>query len=314
MNKLSLSLTFLILAVPAFSKYDPDSDRAALRQAAIAANDAASRAAAVPLLPERAGDIKSYLDQSVVQADLASNAAKSLETGAATRSGEMSGELNGHGEPAPASAAKDLAAASAAQRERWKTLSADHDELQDRVNGLPDSNPDKARSHARLNDASASLATADAALSRAQASATAMTQAVAGMELAQRRSGDSAAELSAADVEVSRLAAALPPPVDEAKAATALLGQEPQGPNRTRAGQKISVPHDITGQLFTAADRAGNRADDYRSRSAAFEQAQAAFDSAKNDAAGTPDAAKAALDAASAIQDQIRARLDRPKP
>jgi len=312
MNK--LLLTLMAFAVPAFANFDPSSDRAALRQAAISANDAASRAAAAPLVPERAGDIKSYLDESVVQADLAANAAKSLESGAAKRAGEMSGELQGHGEPAPSAAAKDLAAAASAQRERWKTLSKDHDDLQSRADALPNSNPDKGSLEAKLRDAAASLAAADAALNKASAGAAAMTAAVSDMELAQKRAQSSAAELAAADGEVIRLDASLPPPVAEAKAATALLGQEPQGPNRTRAGQKISVPRDITAALFTAADRAGNRAEDYASRSGAFARAQAAFDAAKSDASPAPDAAKKSLDDASALQDQVRSRLDHPRP
>lgn len=310
----NLSLALLVLAIPAFAKYDPDSDRTALRGAAIAANDAASRAAAVPLVPERAEDIKSYLNESVVQAGRAANAAKNLETGAAQRAGEMAGELKGHGEPAPSSAAKDLAAAAAVQRARWKASSKDQDDLEDRVSALSDSSKDKAALHGMLDRSAASLKAADAALSRAEAGSTAMTSAVGDMELAQKRAGASSAELASADAEVARLAAALLPLVDEAKAATALLGREPQGPNRTRAGQKISVPRDITGRLYTAADRAGNRADDYGSRSAAFERAQAAFDAAKGDAAGTPSAAKKALDDAGRTQDQVRDRLDRPKP
>lgn len=314
MNKLLLALALFSMAATALGKYDPSSDRLALRQAAISSNDNATRAAAVPLVPERAAEINSDLDQSVVQADLAANAAKSLETGAAQRAGEMADELKGHGEPAPASAAKDLAAAAAAQRDRWSKLSKDHDDLKARVDALPDSNTDKGRDRSQLNDAATALSAADAALTRAQTAAATMAQGVADMELAQKRAQASAAELSEADGEVVRLDASLPPPVAEAKAATGLLGQEPQGPNRTRAGQKISVPRDITGQLFTAADRASNRADDHRSRSDAFARAQAAFDADKNDAAGTPDAAKKSLDDASATQDQVRSRLDHPKP
>ena len=313
MKKLLLAL--LVVAVPALAaRYDPDQDRAALRAASISSNDAATRAAAVPLVPERAAEISADLDQSVVQADLASNAAKSLETGAFTRAAEMASELAGHGAPAPAATAKDLGTAAAAQRDRWKTLSQDHDSLLGRANALPDSNTDKSRMKSALSNSASSLSAADVSLTRAEGAVTAMTAAIAGMELAQKRAQASNAELTAADSEVVRLDGALPPPVNEAKAATALLGQEPQGPNRTRAGQKISVPRDVTSQLYSAADRASNRADDYRSRSTAFEHAQAAFDSAKSDGAGTPDAAKKALDDASSTQDDVRSRLDHAKP
>jgi hypothetical protein len=312
MKKLLLIIT--AFAVPALANDDPSSDRAALRQAAVSANDAATRAAAVPLVPERAAEISSDLDQSVAQADLAANAAKSLETGAAKRGDEMTGELKGRGEPAPSSAAKDLAAATAAQRARWTTLSKDHDDLQARADALGNDNTDTAFLESKLKDAAVTLSAADAALTRGAADAATMARSADDMELARTRARASAAELSAADADVVRLDAALPPLVAEAKAATALLGQEPQGPNRTRAGQKISAPRDITGALFTAADRACNRADDYASRSAAFARAQSSFEAARSDAAATPDAAKKSLDDASAAQDAVRSRLDHPRP
>jgi hypothetical protein len=304
----------LLAAAPAFaSHYDPDQDRAALRTAAGASYDAATRAAGTPLLPERAADIKSSLDESAAQANLASNTAKNLETAAVKRAGQMAGELKGRGAPAPASDAKDLNDAAAAQRARWKTLSKDHDELQSRVAALPDTNTDKAGLNAALGRSDASLTAANAALGRAEAAAAAAGAAVEQMEVAEHRARNSAAERSAADAEVSQFADALPPPVSEAKNATDLLGQEPQGVNRTRAGQKLAAARDLTGQLFSAADRACNRADDYRSRSAAFDRAQAAFASAKTAGAAATEA-KTALDQADSTQSGVRDRLDRPKP
>ena len=305
----------LLAAAPAFAgKYDPDQDRAALRQAASASYDAATRAAGVPLVPERAAEIKADLDESLVQSGLASNAAKNLETAAGKRAGEMAGELKGHGAPAPSSDAKDLNDAAATQRARWKSLSKDHDDLSAKVSALPDTNKDKPELKTLLAHSADSLTAADAALGKAEAAATAANAAVEQMELAEKRARNSAAELTPQDADVVRLADALPPPVSEAKDATGLLGQEPQGPNRTRAGQKISVPHDLTSQLYSAADRACNRADDYRSRSAAFDRALAAFASAKSSAAPALAAAKPALDDADKTQAGVRDRLDHPKP
>jgi hypothetical protein len=311
MKKLSLAL--LVLSAPAFAKYDPDSDRAALRQAASSSYDAAGRAAAVPLVPERAAEIRADLDESLAQANLAANDAKNLETGASNRADEMSGELKGRGAPAPSSAAKDLAGAAASARTRWMALSKDRDGLKARVDVLPDANKDKAELKTLLERSSASLAAADEALTHAESAATAMAAGVAAMALAQKRAKASAAELAAADAEVIRRTDLLSPPVADAKAATALLGQEPQGENRTRAGQKISIPRDVTGLLYSAADRACNRADDYRSRSDAFGRAQAAFTSAQGDGSAL-DAAKPALDDADGTQAGVRDRLDHPKP
>lgn len=310
-----LLLTFLVLAVPALAgKYDPDQDRAALRQAASASYDAATRAAGVPLVPERAAEIRTDLDESVNQANLASNAAKNLETGAAQRAGEMAGELKGHGAPPPSSDAKDLSDAAAKSRARWKALSKDHDDLSARVAALPDTNKDKPDLKAKLGRAADELTAANTALVKAEAAAADASAGVEQLELADKRAKSSAAELSPQDADVIRLADALPPPVAEAKDSTALLGQEPQGTNRTRAGQKISVPRDLTSQLYSAADRACNRADDYHSRSNAFDRALAAFAAAKS--AGQPalDAAKAALDDADKTQAAVRDRLDHPKP
>jgi hypothetical protein len=306
----------LLAAAPAFAAahYDPDQDRAALRQAASSSYNAATLAAGVPLVPERAAEIRADLDESLARANDASTAAKNLETAAVKRAAEMAGELKGHGAPAPSADAKDLSDAAALQRARWKSLSKDHDDLQARVFALPDTNRDKADLKSTLRAAGDSLAAADAALGRAEADASAAADTVAQMELADKRARSSAAELTPQDTEVIRLADSLPPPVSEAKDATGLLGQEPQGPNRTRAGAKISVPRDLTSQMYSAADRACNRADDYHGRSSAFDRALASFALAKSSGASDLAAAKSALDKADASQAGVRDRLDHPKP
>ncbi len=311
--RLSILLLAAASALAAAAKYDPDEDRAALRQAARASYDASSNAVGIPLAPERAADIKAALDESLAQANLASNRAKSLETTASQRADAMAGELKGHGAPAPASDAKDLNDAAAASRARWKTLSKDHDDLPARVSALPHANKDKASLNASLVSSAASLTAADAALTQAEAAGAAATAAVSAMALAEKRAHGSADERAAPDAEVSRLDDALPPAVADAKAAVDLLGQEPQSVNRTRAGQKLAVPRDLMGRLYTAADRACNRADEYHSRSAAFDRAQADFDAAKTAGASTADA-KTALDSADSTQTGVRARLDRLKP
>ena len=317
MKSTQLALLLLAAAPALAAKYDPDGDRAALRSAANASYDAAGRAAGLPLETEKAADIKASLDECLARAGLASAAAKSLETAAGQRSNEMDGALKGHGAPAPDAAAKDSAAAAAVQRARWKSLSADRDELQSRVKALPDQNPDgksnKEDLNAALQRAAASLTAADRALGQAEAGAATAADSAGAMALARHRALESDGERAAADGEVVRQADALLPSVSDAKNAVDLLGTEPQSVNRTHAGDKLGAARELARQLDSAADRACNRADDFRSRSDGFDRAQAAFSSASSDGAAALAAAKAALDDADKTQTAVRDRLDHPK-
>ncbi|MFI5363144.1 MAG: hypothetical protein ACHQ49_14350 [Elusimicrobiota bacterium] len=284
------------------SHYDPDSDRSTLRRSANAAYDAATRAAGSDLRPERAADIKGLLDACVSQASSASNTAKNMQTAADKRSSEMADALK-----------KLVASAPAALlRARWKTLSMDHDDLHARVAGLPDNNPEKSGLNASLDSAASSLNSAVAALDRADSAASSESAAVSQMEFAQKRARSSAGELSEADAELSRLADSLPPLANDAKGAVDLLGQEPQAANRTRAGQKLVAVREPAGALYSAADRASHRADDFHSRSEDFNRAQTSFSSAQPDDAAAAKA-KAALDDADKTQTEVRDRLNHPK-
>lgn len=301
---MKIAALFLIAPTLALAaKYDPDHDRAVLRQNATDAYQSAARAAGLPLAPESIPGIKSSLDDALASARLASEAAKTLETGASRRAGEIDAALKALPAPAPEP-----------PRARWKTLTDDRAGLQKRVNALPGSDPDKAELNDALDRAGASLSAADSAITKAEAAAKAAADAASAMKDAARRALGPGGERAEADGEVVRLTEALPPPVAEAKAAADLLGQEPQSVNRTRAGDKLTVPRELTRRLLSAADRACNRADDYRILSAAFDRAQADGTEARAAGAAAAAGAKEALDEAQRLQDRVRERLDRPKP
>jgi hypothetical protein len=311
MNSARIAVLLLAAAPVLASSYDPDQERAALRQAAKASYEAATRAAGLALSPERAADIKTSLDETLAQASLASNTAKNMEAEAFRRSAEMIGALNGRGAPAPAAAAKELSDGAAAARARWRALTADHDGMTARVAALPDQSRGKTDLAAALAASAASLAAAEDALGRAEAGASAAQAAVVQMAEEEGRARHAAEERSAASTEVSRTADVLPTEVAGAKSAVALLGQEPQGPNRTRAAQRLSVIADLANHLYSAADRACNRADDFRSRSAAFDRAKSEAAAALSAGAAAAAKAKAALDDADAAQTDVRSRLSR---
>lgn len=295
----------LLLAVPSLAlaaRYDPDRDRADLRRTAFAAYQSAVRAASLDLAPERVPDIKAALDAAVDEGKRAADAAKALEGGAARRASEIEASLKALPEPAADDA-----------RARWKSLSADRDGLRRRADELP-AGPDKAELGAALDRAGALLADADAALARAEAAAKDAAAAAAAMRDAARRARGPAAERADADGEVVRRSEALPPPVAEAKGAVELIGREPQSVNRTRAGEKLDVPRELARLLLAAADRACNRADDYRVQSAAFDRAAGDGSGARAAGAKALAEAKAALDEAGRALDGVRGRLAGLKP
>ena len=308
------SILYLLLApsLVLAAKYDPSEERTALRQHATAAYTAAENAAGLPLEPAKAAMIKADLDDAVAEANLAASSAKSLETAGSFRAGEMESALKGKDD-----AAKNLGDAATALRSRWKKLTSDQKDLKEKVDALPDEKPagkpneDKSRLKGMLDQAATFLSNADGNLTIAENGAPAMSSAVDQMNSINHRSKSPAGERKSADDEALSSSDALPPPVAEAKAAVDLLGQEPQGVNRTHAGDKLGVPRELTRRLLAAADRACNRDGDFVSLSSAFERAKNAFEDARRAADGKPEAAKALLEQAEAAQADVRTRLAR---
>jgi hypothetical protein len=315
------SLVLLLVPTLAFAqKYDPDADRTALRNAATASYDETVRAAGLPLEPEKAAQIKAGLDEGVRQARLAEEAAKSIETAALKRADEMAAIVAGRGGPAPETAAKDYGAAGWTQRQRWTKATDDQTDLKKRVDALPDKKDDGSTNSAKkeikdlLARAAAALGDADNALKIAEPAATTMADGAARMKSAQMASLGPADERAGFDSKVVDGAEALPAPVTEAKGRVDMLGQEPREQNKALAWQKLDPLRDRTREIFGAADRACNRADDFHNRSRDFDRAFADFDGAKKAGDGAPAAAAAALDKAEKAQADAHDRLDHPHP
>lgn len=313
-------LALFISAGAVAAGYDPDADRAALRGAANACYDETVRATGLPLTPEKAPEIKTGLDEAVRQCRLAAEAAKSLETGGVQRAAEMAAVAAGRGGPAPEADAKEFAAAASAQRARWSKDDAAQDELRKRVDALPDKkddgkpNGEKRELKDMLAGSAAALDDADGALKKAEAAAPAMAEGAARLGAARKAALGPADERARADAQVAAGADAFPPAVDEAKKRVDMLGSEPREENRTRAWQKLEPLRDRAREVAAAADRACNRADDFRSRSKDFDRGWDAYDGARRAGAGTPAAAKAALDGAEKTQAAVKDRLDRLRP
>jgi NADH-quinone oxidoreductase subunit C len=274
-----------LAALVSAARYDPDADRQTLIRQARASHKAAADAAARPLEPGKIKDIDADLDESAEDARLAAEAAKSLESEAVKRAAEMDAALKGKDEEADATAR-----AAAALRARLKAISIGIDEQRARVGNMPDQTPDgkpneaKARLSALLDRAAAALATADQAVTAAETAASQAGLDAGRMSETRRRSGGPAGERATAVGQALKAQGELPPLVAAAKAAVALIGQEPQNVNRTRAGEALLDPREAARKLLDAADRACNRADDFRRESDRFDKAKAAYEQAREDA------------------------------
>lgn len=308
------------LTPAAAAKYDPDADRAALRGAANACYDETVRATGLALTPEKAGEIKTGLDEAVRQSKSAQEAAKTLEAEGQKRAAEMAAIAAGRGGPTPEPEAKDFAAAAAVQRSRWSQRAAEQAELRGRVDALPDKKddgkPDPVKRELKelLGSAGGALDDADAALKRAEAAAPMMTDGAARLKAALKASAGPADERARYDAQVIAGAEDFPPAVGEAKSRVDMLGEEPREKSRARAWQKLEPLRDRARDILAAADRACNRADDFHGRSSDFDRGWADFDAARKSGAGAPAAAAAALDRAEKTQAGVKARLDHPHP
>lgn len=314
-------LVFLLLGAidASAAKYDPDADRAALRAAASASYDETVRAAGLPLVPEKAAAIKAGLGEGVRQARIAENEAKTIETEALRRADEMDAVLGGRGGPAPEAAARDFAAAAAALRERCTKDSGAQADLKKRVDAVPDkkedgsADPDKKVLKDLLGRAASALSDADAALKTAESAGAAMTDGAARMKSARKASRGPAAERARAAAQVVDGAEGLPEPVSGAEYAVDRLGQEPRQESKARAWAALDPLRDRTRDLLAAADRACNRADEFRARSDDFERGRADFAAAKASGAAAPAAAASSLDQAEKAQAEVQDRLDHPR-
>jgi hypothetical protein len=305
----SLMLAAVLLApAPALAaRYDPDADRAALRQAATLAHSTVVDATGRALEPEQVPTITAGLDEGLRQARLASDTARLLDAAAAKRAAEMEAGVKTSSDPK----IKELTEPIEAERHRWERLSNEHEELKKKVDVLPDE--EKKKLLPLLAKAANALGSAADALRPFESSIKLMSEQALEMKEARQDSLGPLVEISSAASGVIAHAEDLPAPMAEAKARLGALGLEPRNVARSRAWEKLELLRGITSTLFQAADQACNRADGFRRRSAAYERAYGAFEKARQAASSGPAGAKPLLDEAHKALAQVRERLEKPK-
>ncbi|MEQ1919727.1 MAG: hypothetical protein ABL955_11055, partial [Elusimicrobiota bacterium] len=137
---MNLSLRMLVVlacfapASARAARYDPDADRTALRQAATLSHSTVVDTTSLPLVPDRVPAISAGLDEGLRLAQAASGSARSLDAAARKRAVEMDAGVKA----SSALKIKELADPIAAERLRWQRLSADYEDMQKKVDGLPE--------------------------------------------------------------------------------------------------------------------------------------------------------------------------------
>jgi hypothetical protein len=306
-SRVMLAAVLLAPSPALAARYDPDAARAALRQAATLSHSTVVDASGRALEPEQAPAITAGLDEGLRLAQLASVTARSLDAAAQKRAAEMDAGVKASSELK----IKELSDPIAAERLRWERLSNEHEELKQKVDALPDE--EKKKLLPLLAKAANALGSAADALRPLESSIKIMSEQALEMKEAHQDSLGPLVEISSAVSGVIAHAEDLPAPLAEAKTRLGALGQEPRNVARSRAWEKLELLRGITSSLFQAADRACNRADDLRRRSASYERASGAFEKARQAASSGPAGTKALLDEARKTLAQVRERLEKPK-
>ena len=307
-NLRALWLTFPLLAsTPAWAtRYDCDADRAALRQAATLSHSTVVDATSLPIVPDKVPVISAGLDEGLRLAQGASGSARSLDTGARKRAAEMDAGVKASSELK----IKELADPITAERIRWQRLSADYEDLKMKVDGLPDGESKPLRP--LLAKALVALQSAAEALRPLEESIKIMSAQALEMKEARDDARGSLEEITTHTAGVILRAEEMPAPLVEAKARLGALGQEPRDVNRSRAWEKLDLLRGITRLLFEAADRACNRANDFRRNSNGYENAAGSFETTRRTASAGPAGVKSKLDEAQKALTFVRERLKNP--
>lgn len=303
--RLMLAAVFLAPASALAARYDPDPDRAALRQAATVSHATVVEATGRALEPEKVPAIEAGLDEGLRLARLASDAARSLDAAARQRAAEMAA-----GVKAADPRIKELSEPIAGERLRWERLSNEHADLKKKVDDLPDE--EKKKLQPLLDKAAGALRSAADALLPLESSIKIMGEQALAMKEDRQEALGPLVEISSAAAAAIGRAGDLPAPMAEAKSRLSALSQEPRNIARNRAWEKLEALRDITRGLFQAADSACNRADDFRRLSASYERAYGAFEKARQAASSSPSGAKSLLDEAHKALAQVRERLKKP--
>lgn len=310
MRNAAVLLAVAVLVHPPLSsaaRYDPDPDRAALRQAATLCQSAVVDATGLPLEPGKAPLIAAGLEEGLRQASLAAVSARSLGSATRLRGAAM--------ESAAADRAldrviKELLDPVAAERLRMQSLSSKREELKEKVEKLPEE--EKKKLQPLLAKASGALRSASSAMRPLEDSLKTMSAQALLMKEARRDSAGLLVEVSSAAAGTAGRADELPPAVAEARARLGAISQEPREAARTRAWQQFEILRGAVRLLFHDADRACNRADEFRRVSAAFERASDDFERARR--AASPSSLKSFLDEAERALATLGERLEKPSP
>lgn len=286
------------------ARYDPDFDRAALRQAATLSHSTTVDATGLALEPEKAPAIAAGLDEGLRQAGLAAGSARSLDAAARRRGAELEAGVK---DSALDLRLKELREPAAAELERKRRLASALSELKERVGKLPEE--ERKKIQPLLAKAEAALRSADAAAAPLEGALAIMADRGRELRSLRRDSLLPLVEISSAAANVILHAEELPAAVAQAKALLDALGQEPRAAARTRAWEKLDLLRGATRLLFQDADRACNRAYDLRRLSSDFEDASEAFEAARKAAAPAPEAVKAFLNQAEKALREARESL-----
>lgn len=268
----SLPLLLLIARPASAARYDPDFDRAALRASATACVAKIVDATGRPLTPEQTPAITAGVDEGVRQAALAAAAARSLDAVARRRDTEMAAGIG-----AVDRALKELSEPVAAERARATKLAGELAALEEKIEALPDEARDKLRPAAAK--AKQGLLSAGEKLRPAEDALKTMGERALEMKEARRAGLRRLIELSSDASSTTLRAESLPPAAAEVQERLGALTAEPS--TRTRALEKIEILRGVARLLFGGADRACNRADEYRRVSASFEDAAGVFEKAR---------------------------------
>jgi len=300
------SVLLLAPSLASAARYDPDADRAALRQSATLCYSTIVDASGLALEPEKARTIAAGLDEGLRLAGAAAVAARSLGAAAKRRGEEIETSAK-----TIERALKETSDPIAAERLRARRLASVQAELKRKLEDLP--KPDQKEARPLFEKASGALQAADDALRPLEDHVKLMGEEA--VELASSRSASKwlLVEISSvADAAIIR-AEELPAPVSEAKERLGALGQEPRAAARTRAWEKLDLLRGISSRLLDAGDRACNRADEFRRLSAGFEKSFGVFETSRLAAAARQGGAKTLMNDAQAAQDKARERIEKPK-
>lgn len=298
-----IALAALAASSASAARYDPDADRFALRQSATLCYSTTVDATGLPLAPEKVPAITAGLDEGLRLSRLASDAARSLDAGAKRRGGELDAGVKASSE----AKIKELSDPIAAERVRWRKLSADREDLKKKVDAL--SEEERKPLQPLLEKAADALQSTSEALKPLEDSVKIMGEQALALKAIRQEALGPLDEVAGNAAAVSLRADELPAPLAEAKARLGALGQEPRDAARSRAWEKLELLRGVTRLLFEAADRACNRADDLRRVSAPYQEAADAFDAARRTAGAGPAAAKPLLDEAQKTLARVRERL-----